>query len=67
MLAMMSGVESQLRAHIRISMNVGVSTVELEALGHVPDSQVDVKAGRRVHEAVAQVTEAALGRRVRDG
>jgi 4-carboxymuconolactone decarboxylase len=60
-LSAMSGVESQVQSHVRISMNVGVTAGQLQQVSHVLAEQVDPEAGQRLREAVAQVTEAAKG------
>jgi 4-carboxymuconolactone decarboxylase len=55
-LSTMSGVESQLQSHIRISMNVGVSATKLQQVGQLLSDQGNAEAGRRVGEALAKVT-----------
>lgn len=51
-LAAMSGVESQLQAHIRISMNVGLSAAELRQVAQVLTDRGLPAAARRVEEAL---------------
>src|SRR5205085_5671666 len=51
-LAAMSGVEPQLQAHLRISVNVGLSMQQLRDLAAVLDERGQAEAGRRVREAV---------------
>jgi 4-carboxymuconolactone decarboxylase len=58
-LSALSGVESQLQSHMRISMNVGVTAGQLRQVGQVLADEVNADAGRRAREAVAKVTEAA--------
>jgi alkylhydroperoxidase/carboxymuconolactone decarboxylase family protein YurZ len=60
-LSAMSGVESQLQSHVRISMHVGLSANQLHQLGQILEDQVNTEAGRRAREAVAQVTGTAKG------
>jgi alkylhydroperoxidase/carboxymuconolactone decarboxylase family protein YurZ len=47
-LASLSGVESQLQAHIRIAQNVGLTEAQLRALAAVLTDTVGAKAGARV-------------------
>ncbi|MNV81041.1 Carboxymuconolactone decarboxylase family protein [compost metagenome] len=54
MLAALSGVESQLQAHIRISMNVGLSAQQMQQLGQLLADRVDAGSARRAHEALAR-------------
>lgn len=54
MLAALPGVESQLQSHIRISMNVGLSTRQLQQLGSVLADRVDADSARRAREALAR-------------
>jgi 4-carboxymuconolactone decarboxylase len=60
-LSAMSGVESQLQSHVRISMNVGLTANQLHQVSKVLEDEVNAEAGRRAREAVAQVTGAAKG------
>ncbi|MGF6346124.1 carboxymuconolactone decarboxylase family protein [Variovorax sp. W2I14] len=54
MLAALAGVESQLQAHIRISMNVGLSARQMQQLGQVLGDRVDADSARRAREALAR-------------
>jgi alkylhydroperoxidase/carboxymuconolactone decarboxylase family protein YurZ len=54
MLAALAGVESQLQAHIRISMNVGLSAQQLQQLGQLLADRVDADSARRAREALAR-------------
>lgn len=54
MLAAMSGVESQLQSHIRISLNVGLSVGQMQELARVLAEKVDADSGRRAREAIAR-------------
>jgi alkylhydroperoxidase/carboxymuconolactone decarboxylase family protein YurZ len=54
MLAALAGVESQLQAHIRISMNVGLSAQQMQQLGQVLADRVDADSARRAREALAR-------------
>ena len=47
----MTGVESQLLSHIRISMNVGLQPSQLRSVGQVPAERGQFDAARRVHVA----------------
>ena len=51
-LAAMPGVESQLQAHIRISMNVGLSAEQLRQLAQVLAEKVSLEAGQRAQAAL---------------
>lgn len=57
-LAAMTGVESQLQAHIRISMNVGLTTAQLRSLADVLAQRGQAEAARRARAAVDTVTAA---------
>jgi alkylhydroperoxidase/carboxymuconolactone decarboxylase family protein YurZ len=52
MLAALSGVESQLQAHMRICMNIGISASQLGRLVQTLADRVDVEASRRAHDAL---------------
>ncbi|MDH6590239.1 4-carboxymuconolactone decarboxylase [Variovorax sp. TBS-050B] len=54
MLAALPGVESQLQAHIRIGMNVGLGAGQLWQAAQVLAERVDADAGRRANEAIAR-------------
>jgi len=62
MLAAMPGVESQLQAHMRISMNVGLAAGQLRQLCQVLADHVDADAARRAREALEQQLVAASAR-----
>jgi 4-carboxymuconolactone decarboxylase len=52
MLSALTGVESQLQAHIRISMNVGLTAGQLRQLSQVLADRVDADSSRRAREAL---------------
>lgn len=52
MLSGLQGAEAQLKSHIRISMNVGISASQLRQLADVLGSRVDAEAARRTREAL---------------
>lgn len=52
MLAALQGVESQLQAHIRISMNVGLTAPQLRQLAHVLATRVDPQTAGRATDAL---------------
>ena len=51
-LAALAGVESQLQAHISISLNVGLSASQLRQLGQVLHERDDAVAAARVQAAL---------------
>jgi 4-carboxymuconolactone decarboxylase len=53
MLSALPGAESQLQAHMRISMNVGLTASQLRQLTQVLADRVDGDAARRAREALA--------------
>jgi alkylhydroperoxidase/carboxymuconolactone decarboxylase family protein YurZ len=53
MLSALPGAESQLQAHMRISMNVGLTANQLRQLTQVLADRVDAAAARRAREALA--------------
>lgn len=53
MLSALSGVEPQLRAHMRISMNVGITEAQLRQLAQVLDDKVDPGMAARARQALA--------------
>lgn len=59
MLAAMSGVEPQLQSHIGISLNVGLSVVQLRELANVLDARFDPQAAKRVRDAIERQLESA--------
>jgi alkylhydroperoxidase/carboxymuconolactone decarboxylase family protein YurZ len=59
-LAAMPGVESQLQAHIRISMNVGLTAPQLRQLADVLAERGQADAARRARAALdKQIADAA--------
>ena len=54
-LAAMSGVESQLQSHIRISLNVGLTGAQLRELADVLADRGQPEAARRARTAIEQV------------
>ncbi|AJP58604.1 carboxymuconolactone decarboxylase [Pandoraea vervacti] len=52
MLSALPGAESQLQAHMRISMNVGISASQLRQLTQVLSSRVDADMSRRAIDAL---------------
>lgn len=62
MLSALSGVDSQLQAHMRISMNVGLSANQLRQVGQVLSDRVDGNAARRAQEALDRQLAIASGR-----
>ncbi|MCO1366992.1 carboxymuconolactone decarboxylase family protein [Burkholderia multivorans] len=59
MLAAISGVESQLLAHVRISLNVGLSPAQLRELAQALEEAGDAAAAARVRAAIGQHLGAA--------
>lgn len=55
MLAAMTGVQSQLQSHVRISLNTGLTLEQLTELGQLLAEQVSVEAGARVLSAIRQM------------
>jgi 4-carboxymuconolactone decarboxylase len=60
-LSAMTGVDSQLQSHIRISKNVGLTAAQLRSVADVLAQRGQPQAAQRVRSAVEQV-EAAPGR-----
>lgn len=54
MLAALEGVDSQLQSHLKISMHIGVSSAQLNALAQVLDTRVGAAAGTRAKAALAK-------------
>ncbi|WP_340526648.1 carboxymuconolactone decarboxylase family protein [Cupriavidus necator] len=52
MLSVLPGAESQLQAHMRVSMNVGLTASQLRQLTQVLAGRVDTEASRRAREAL---------------
>ncbi len=52
MLVALPGTEPQVQAHMRISMNVGITSSQLRQLGQVLADRVDADAARRAREAL---------------
>jgi len=65
MLSAIPGAESQLQAHMRISMNVGLTAAQLRQLGQVLAERVGAENGRRAEEALDRQLAATLGARQR--
>lgn len=61
MVSALPGAESQLQAHMRISMNVGVTANQLRQLSSLLEEQVDVDAARRAREALERQLAVAAG------
>lgn len=57
-LAAMPGVESQLRAHMGMSLGVGLTAGQLRQVAQLLATQVETSAGTRAHEALAQALAA---------
>lgn len=60
-LAALSGVDSQLQAHLRISMNVGISKEQLGQVADVLSEQVDADAAQRTRAALDRHLGASEG------
>jgi 4-carboxymuconolactone decarboxylase len=58
-LAAMSGVESQLQSHIRISLNVGLTADQLGQFASELSRRGEARAGERAHAALARHLETA--------
>lgn len=56
MLAALEGVEPQLQAHIRISMNIGLSTKQLRQLSELLGERVSAATGQRAINALETVS-----------
>jgi alkylhydroperoxidase/carboxymuconolactone decarboxylase family protein YurZ len=54
-LAAMSGLESQLQSHIRVSMNVGISSQQLKQFIEVLAAQVDADTAQRAQIALEKI------------
>lgn len=54
MLSALPGVESQLQAHLRIGMNVGLAAGQFQQLVDVLAERVDADSARRAREALAR-------------
>nr|WP_226374260.1 carboxymuconolactone decarboxylase family protein [Pectobacterium quasiaquaticum] len=54
MLSALSGTEPQLQAHLRISMNIGLTAGQLQQLTEVLEERVDAETARRAREALAR-------------
>ncbi len=55
MLAALTGVESQLQSHIRISLNIGLSVGQLREVGTVLNEGGNAEAGARMRVAIDKV------------
>jgi len=54
-LSALPGAESQLQSHMRISLNVGLKTHQLEQAVQVLDERVGADSGRRAREALPKI------------
>lgn len=54
MLAALTGVESQLQSHMRISLNVGLTAEQLRALAQLLAERVDAASAQRARAALAR-------------
>jgi 4-carboxymuconolactone decarboxylase len=61
MLSALTGAESQLQAHMRISMNVGLTESQLRQLAEVLAERVDAASARRAREALDRQLAAKTG------
>jgi alkylhydroperoxidase/carboxymuconolactone decarboxylase family protein YurZ len=61
MLSALPGTESQLQAHMRIGMNVGLTAPQLRQLTQVLAGHVDTEAARRAREALERHLSAISG------
>jgi len=61
MLSSLPGVEPQLQAHMRISMNVGLTAGQLRQLTQILADRVDAESARRAHEALDRQLVTASG------
>ncbi|MEN3363445.1 MAG: hypothetical protein V7606_719 [Burkholderiales bacterium] len=61
MLSALPGAESQLQAHMNISMNVGLTSSQLRHLTQVLADRVDADAARRANEALDRQLASASG------
>jgi len=59
MLSALPGAEAQLQAHMRISMNVGLTAGQLRQFGETLAERVDETAARRARDALARQLAAA--------
>ncbi len=55
MLSALPGAEAQLQAHLRYSMNVGLTAQQMQQAVQVLDAQVGGDSGRRARESLARV------------
>jgi len=63
MLSSLAGAEPQLQAHMRISMNVGLTAAQLREVAQVLREHVGPENGRRAHEALERQLAADRGGR----
>jgi alkylhydroperoxidase/carboxymuconolactone decarboxylase family protein YurZ len=61
MLSSLAGAEPQLQAHMRISMNVGLTAAQLREVAQVLREHVGPENGRRAHEALERQLAADVG------
>lgn len=62
MLSALPGVASQLQAHMRISMNVGLTAPQLRQLADVLHARVDPQSAQRATEALDRHLQGSSGR-----
>lgn len=62
MLSALPGVDAQLQAHMRISMNVGLTAAQLRQLSEVLAARVDAQTARRAAEALDRHLQVQAGK-----
>lgn len=62
MLSALPGAESQLQAHMRISMNIGLTAGQLRQLTGVLAARADADMARRAKEALERQVAASSGK-----
>jgi len=62
MLSALPGAESQLQAHMRISMNIGLTAAQLRQLTEVLAARADADMARRAKEALERQVAASSGK-----
>lgn len=60
MLSALTGAESQLQSHMRVSMNVGLTVSQLRQLTQVLADRVDAGNARRAREALERQLVSSL-------
>lgn len=58
MLSALPGAESQLQSHMRVSMNVGLTALQMQQAVQVLEERAGAENGRRAREALAAVLAA---------